>query len=444
MKHLRLPLASSFLIVFLTLIFPLSSASMGYASGSAAATATTTHLNNKFVRINVLNPQGGYLPSNYYTATQLVSLVSSIHQAVGNFNLVGVIQGAGNQGTPNPNATGFSDWSGNLDSFVTALKAASGGEIIAEGNLDVYFGAADMCSNPQPPPPECPASPATFFQDTASLLKFSAVADGERYLMLGSWAPGAFYPYANPNKGFIQNFFQNLTNQGWRHFIIETSPSKSDKRFQAYDYGNAQYAKMGLFFDSSSPSYFNFNQAYVASMQAQEPYINELAAIATQPLGGTSGIGQFVNLSPAQQVTALTDLAGNQAIDSYVFIYPVLVSQGGLSYNPVWDANKVLQPNGQSFLNLITNLMNQYNSLPLSTATSTATAMAPSTATFTPSSSSYATSETTSTSPAIPWLGGYELAFSVLVGLAVLALRRRKHGGKQASSNDLTKSRNSS
>jgi len=383
MKRLRLLLASYFLTVFLTLIFPLSSVSFGYASGSAA---TTMHLNNKFVRIRVLNAQGGYMPSKYYTATQLVSLVSSIHLAVGKFNLVGVIQGAGNQGTPNPAATGFSDWSGNLDSFVTTLKTASGGEIIAEGNLDVYFGASDMCSNPQPGIAGCPPCPACFFSDTASLLKFSAIASGQRYLMLGSWAPGAFYAALKPNQRnqpFIQHFFQNLTTQGWKGFMIETSPSKSETKFKAYDYGNAQYARIGLFFNPPGSSYLYVNQPYIMSMQSQEPYLNghTLAEIETQPMNGTSAISQFTdNLNPTQQVTALTALAENQNSGSYIFVYPVLANQGPNYSGPVWDANKTLQPNGQPFLNLITHLMKKYDSgtepITSSSTTTTTTAIA--------------------------------------------------------------------
>jgi len=305
------------------------------------------------------------MPSKYYTATQLVSLVSSIHQAVGNFNLVGVIQGAGNKGTPNPAATGFSNWSGNLDSFVTALKTASGGEIIAEANLDIYFGANDTCNGPQlRTVNRCPPCPSCFFNDAASLLKFSAIANGQRYLMLGSWTPGAFYAALKPNRTFVQHFFQNLTAQGWKSFIIQNSPPKSSKTFKAYDYGNAQYAKMGIFFDSS-PSHFYINEPYIISMQRRETYLkgHVLAEIATQPMNQTSAIGRFThNLNATQQVAALTALAANQRSEKYIFIYPVLVNQSPDYTGPVWDANKALQPNGQSFLNLITNLMNQYNS----------------------------------------------------------------------------------
>ena len=292
------------------------------------------------------------MPSKYYTATQLVSLVSSIHQAVGDFNLVGVIQGAGNKGTPNPDATGFSDWSGNLDSYVTALKTASGGEIIAAADLDVYFGASDMCNSPRPGTiAGCPPCPSCFFNDAASLLRFSAIANGQRYLMLGSWAPGAFYTALNPNQTFIQRFFQNLTNQGWKDFIIQNSPTKSSTKFKAYDYGNAQYEKIGLFYDPSSPSYFYVNKPYITSMQRIEPYLKGhiLAEIATQPLNQTSAIGQFTNnLNATQQVAALTALAANQSSGRphYIFIYPVLVNQAPSYGGPVWDAGKKLQPNG--------------------------------------------------------------------------------------------------
>jgi len=320
------------------------------------------------------------MPSKYYTATQLVSLVSSIHGAVGNFNLVGVIQGAGNQGTPNPGATGFSDWRGNLDSFVTALQTASGGQIIAEANLDIYFGANDTCNSRQAGTVRgCPPCPACFFNDAASLLKFSAIANGQRYLMLGSWAPGAFYTALKPNRTLIQRFFQNLTNQGWNGFMIENSPAKSFKQFKAYDYGHAQYAKIGLFFDSSAPSYFYVNAPYIKSMQSQEPYLkgHTLAEIATQPLNGTSAIGEFTdNLNATQQVAALTALAVNQKSGKYVFIYPVLANQSPNYGGPVWDAKKRLQPNGQPFLNLITNLMNQYNSGKRTTTTSSTTTTA--------------------------------------------------------------------
>jgi len=349
-----------------TFILLLSSVNLGYASGPAIATTTASKLATKFVRITVLNAQGGYMPSKYYKATQLVSLVSSIHRAVGNFNLVGVIQAAGNKGTPNPAATGFSDWSGNLDSFVSALKTASGGEIIAEANLDVYFGANDTCNGPQLGTVRgCPPCPSCFFNDAASLLKFSAIANGQRYLMLGSWTPGAFYAALQPNRTFVQHLFENLTDQGWKGFIIENSPPKSSEKFKAYDYGDAQYAKMGLFFDSSSTSHFYVNEPYIISMQRQEPYLkgHTLAEIATQPMNQTSAIARFThNLNATQQVAALTALAANQKSEKYIFIYPVLANQGPDYTGAVWDANKVLQSNGQSFLSLITNLMNQYNS----------------------------------------------------------------------------------
>jgi len=310
------------------------------------------------------------MPNKYYTATQLVSLVSSIHRAVGDFNLVGVIQGAGNQGTPNPAATGFSDWtSGNLDSFVTALKTASGGQIIAAADLDIYFGAGEG-----PPCPSC------FFNDAASLLKFTAVAKGQRYLMLGSWEP-AFYQAIKLNQTFVQDFFQNLTNQGWTGFMMENSPPESFTQFKAYDYRNAQYAKMGLFFDPSSASYFYVNEPYITSMQSQEPYLkgHTLAEIATQPMNQTSAIGQFTNdLNSTQQVAALKALAANQNSGHYIFIYPVLVNQAPNYGGPVWDAGKRLQPNGQPFLNLITYLMKKYNSgtKPNTTSSTTTTTTA--------------------------------------------------------------------
>ena len=417
MKRIRLLLTYYFLIVSLTFIFPLSSISHGYA-------ATTTALGTKFVEIRVIDSHGKYTPNSYYTATELVSLVSSIHQAVGSFNLVDIMEVAGNKGTPDPAATGFSDWSGTLDSFVTALKSASGGEILPEADLDVYFGANDVCSNPQPTVPACPPCPSCFFNDAASLLQFSAIAGGQRYLVLDSWAPGAFYTALHPDQTFIQQFFGNLTSQGWRGFIVATSPAKSTTNFAAYDYGNAQYARIGMAFDPSSPSFFYVNEPYINSMQSQEPYLmgHTLAVIESQILRQNSGIGHFINdLNSAQEITALTDLATNQQSGNYVFVYPVLVNQGPLSNygGPVWDANKALQPNGQSFLNLISSLMNQYNSNSI-----TSSSIVTTTSTGSVVASSRVTSQLTGNP--IPGFTVESILLGILVATLIFAYRRRQ------------------
>lgn len=319
-------------------------------SSSTPISRTTTGISppissSKFIEIKAFE-NNNYIAKNNYSANELLSLISSIHSAVGDFNLIRFIRTECASGVIDP-GTSFSDWNGTMDTYFLAVKQACGGEIIPDCDMDIYFGASD-CGGI--------ASPQAFFANSASLLNLSAIANGERYVMLESWAP-SFYSHVSPSQSDIQNFFQKLIGQGWSGFMPQSN-NPGDNSFHDFDYGYAGYQRVGLFDVETSPPYLRVTQNFINSMWQQEPYLHGiLTGIESQILNNSSSIAQFAdNLTLSQQIEALTTVAQNQQSGKYIFIYPVLVNQGANYGGPVWDAKAA------GALNAITNLMNQYNS----------------------------------------------------------------------------------
>lgn len=324
----------------LTTVPPASKTTITKTNGSSAVIPSS-----KFVEIKAFE-NNNYIADKYYSANELLSLISEIHQSVGDFNLIRFIRTECQNGVINPNLNSFSDWNGNMDSYLSSVKDACGGEIIPDCDMDVYFGASDCGSE---------ASPTAFFDNSASLLRLSAISNGLRYVMLESWAP-AFYSKDNPTQSDIRNFFQSLINQGWNGFIPQSN-SPSDGMFHSYDYGYAGYQRVGLFTVQTSSPYLVVTENFINSIWQQEPYLHGiLTGLESQILNNTSTIATFSNeLNSSQQEKALTTVAQNQESGKYIFIYPVLVNQGTNYNGPVWDAK------GSGALALIENLMRTYN-----------------------------------------------------------------------------------
>lgn len=350
-----------------------STASSSSSTSASTPPAETAGLGQKFVEIDAFEVANGatvYTAGNNFTATQLLSLVQQIHSAIGDFNIVGLIGVQCDGGVVQPYltashvlGTGF-DWNGSLNTYVTAIQQAAGGQIIPDA------GANILITNPSNDACDEPPSPASFYGDAASLLTLSAISGGQRYIVLEGW--DSWYANNSPNEATVQNLLQTLQSQGWKGFIPEDNnyantadtPSCSAQYSIAPDYGHASYARNGIFVVNKTSPYAFANYNDICSIKSAEPYLNgivvgiESQLNATDPAYDCGGVQYdyaivaFAQcLTQSQQETALTSLATDQQAHGYIFIYPVVVGQYEVQYNA--------QQAGT--LSLIEQSLNKYN-----------------------------------------------------------------------------------
>ena len=356
---------------------PPSTATSTTSSSSSTAGSTPpaepASLGQKFIEIKAFEVANGateYTAGNNFTATQLLSLVQQIHSAIGNFNMIGFIEVQCDGGVVQPYltashilGTGY-NWNGSLDSYVTAIEQAAGGQIIPDAAAGILITdpSNDACDEPP--------SPASYYADTASLLTLSAISEGQRYIMLGGW--DAWYANNSPNQATVQNLLQTLQSQGWKGFMPEDNnyantadtPSCAAQYSTAPDYGFAGYVRNGIFVVNTTSPYVFANYNDICSIKSAEPYLNgivvgiESQLNATDPAYNCGGVQHdyaivaFAQcLTQSQQETALTSLAANQQAHGYIFIYPVVVGE----YQVQYDAQQA------GTLSLIEQLINEYN-----------------------------------------------------------------------------------
>jgi hypothetical protein len=349
-----------------------STASSSSSTESSTPTALPASLGQKFIEIDAFEVANGateYTAGNNFTATQLLSLIQEIHSAIGNFNIIGFLTVQCDGGVVHPNlmasqiyGTGY-NWNGSLDSYVTAIQQAAGGQIIpnAAASILITDPAEDVCSEP--------ASPASYYADAASLLTLSAISEGQRYIMLEGW--DAWYANNSPSETTVQNLFQTLQSQGWKGFMPEdnyantaATPSCAAQYSNAPDYGYAEYVRNGIFVVNTTSPYVFPNHNDICSIKSAEPYLNgivvgiESQLQATNPAYNCGGVQYdyaivaFARcLTQSQQETALTSLAANQQARGYTFIYPVVVGE----YQVQYDAQQA------GTLSLIQQLISEYN-----------------------------------------------------------------------------------
>jgi len=356
---------------------PPSTATSTTSSSSSTAGSTPAaepaSLGQKFIEINAFEVANGateYTAGNNFTATQLLSLVQQIHSAIGNFNIIGLIRVQCDGGAVQPYltashilGTGY-NWNGSLNSYVTAIEQAAGGQIIPDAAVGILITdpSNDVCDEP--------TSPASFYGDAASLLTLSAISEGQRYIALEGW--DAWYANNSPNEATVQNLLQTLQSQGWKGFMPEDNnyantadtPSCSAQYSIAPDYGYAGYVRNGIFVVNTTSPYAFANYNDICSIKSAEPYLNgvivgiESQLNATDPAYNCGGVQYdyaivaFAQcLTQSQQETALTSLAANQQARGYIFIYPVVVGE----YQAQYDAQQA------GTLSLIESLINEYN-----------------------------------------------------------------------------------
>ena len=320
-----------------------------------------------------------FVAGDSYTATQLLSEIQGIHDAIGDFNLIRFIRPECAGGAVDPSMTaaeiqaapgGYAgnanyDWTGNLDSYFTAVQEACGGQIIPDGSMDVLMEVADKNDCKQP------ASSSAYFQNTASLLQLSAIAGGARYLMLESW--DAWYVNNQVMQGDVTSLFQTLQRQGWNGFMPQDNnpgatgagPSKCSASNAPFpDYGFGGYVRNGLFWVESTPPYLLPHYNTICSIWEAEPYLNGiLLGLESQQQAAPADLaycnGAYNSASSAfagcltvdQRETALTSLAEGQVDNRYILIYPVLVGEHQIEYDALQDGT----------LPFIEGLINQYN-----------------------------------------------------------------------------------
>jgi len=248
----------------------------------------------------------------------------------------------------------------------------------------------------------------------------SSLNPPQTLLSLDNWDDNSFSPDA---KYQAADIITNLKNIGFKGFACGANAA------QGVPNGLATFA----LFDASI-SAFNHFQATLA----EQPSI----MMGLLQYDFPAGIYAQAQQTPDQQAANITTMYQSQGqIGSVPYYYLPYVYWSDIndSYEPMcpcsyaYDATQIFTSpsgpyGGKSIYEITKELMNQYNAITVSPLYT--------------SSSSTVSETTPSSHPAIPWLGGYELALSVLGGLGVLALRRRKRRGKPATSNALPRSRN--
>jgi hypothetical protein len=322
---------------------------------STKVTSTYSGLGDKFIEIKAFNVANGvvkYTAGNNFTATQLLSLVQSIHNAIGNFNIIRFIRVQCDNGIVNPNLTASSisgsgyNWNGTLNSYFTAIQQAAGGQIIPDAGMDILITVPSKNDCGQA------ASPAAFYANTASLLTLSAIGNGQRYVMLEAW--DAWYANNNPSESDVQSLTTTLQSQGWKlmpednnpYANTANTPDCSAQYNIAPDYGYASYVRNGIFVVNTTAPYVFPNYNNICSYLQAEPYLHgiviglESQLQTTNPAyfcGGVQysyAITAFAQcLTVSQQEAALTNLAQNQQKYGYIFIYPVAVGEYLVQYN---------------------------------------------------------------------------------------------------------------
>lgn len=395
-------------------------------SDAMAAGPVNSNIGTKFVEIKAFDQMGAtlqFIAGGYYTATGLLSLVQSIHSAIGNFNLIRFIKvecsgtSASENAPVDPNITGSQirsevysgngstnlnlnfNWNGSLDSYVTAIQQAAGGQIIPDADMNPFFGANNCGGTP---------NPTAFYNNSASLLKLSAIADGQRYLMLESWDPA--YGPSLGNQSSIDTFFQTLEAQGWKGFMPQSNdPDASGQgpkscnaaNYPFSDYGYAGYIRNGLFWINATYPYVFPHFNLICSIWQAEPYLNGVVlGIESQTQQGnysqpycdgayvTAGSAFEGCLTFSQRETALTYLAQNQARYNYTFIYPVVIGDHSIEYDAQQDGT----------LDLMEQLINEYNVPPTTTSTLTTTTRTTTTTISSATSDSSSSSKTSTSS----------------------------------------------
>lgn len=386
-------------------------------SNEAAVTTTNAGgLGTKFIEIKafeVTNNRTEYMAGNNFTATQLLSLVQQIHGAIGNFNIIRFIRVQCNNGTVYPNlmaseiyGSGY-NWNGTLNSYVSAIQQAAGGQIIPDADLDPYFGQTDCGGVPEP---------QQFYDNAASLLTLSAIAKGDRYVMLEAYdawyacpKDGNVCALSHPDETQVVQFFENMTKMGWQGFIPEDNQPNSNtddtlacnvKNNLAPDFGYAGYVRNGIFVINQTSPYVFPNYNNICSYKLAEPYINGIVVGIESQLQPTNlayycggkqynySIQAFAEcLSPSQQEAALTNLARSQASRGFIFIYPVVVGEQQVQY----DAQQA------GTLGLMEQLINVYDSTTQTTTSSSLSSISASSSVPTTMTQNLTTESTTVT-----------------------------------------------
>jgi len=279
-----------------------------------------------------------------------------------------------------------------MDSYLNSVRSAAGGQIIPSLNLDIYTqdqgaGSPTSYCNPRD---RTDCGPHFFYETSLSFLSLGAISsDPQRTVFLDSWDT-----FARNSTAYVRAnaIFQNLTNEGWKHILVkQIGPGyfapPSSAAGQGANVVN-QTKSPYMVPETSMISQMPNNQVHLLYFDRQNK---------ENPNDETSLQVFLQQLSPAQQVVALDNLAAQQADDGYIFAYPVMTYTVflGTTYN--WDANTAVQPNGQSFLKLIESLISLYDGVQTTSTTSTSSTTSQSSST-TSQSSSTSSSTTSSTS----------------------------------------------
>ena len=191
-----------------------------------------------------------------------------------------------------------------------------------------------------------------FFAMTKKLLAFPAGPHPMRHISLDIW--NKFGDEHGWNRDYIVDVFEQLHHQGWKGIGINLCGMPTDAPLDHLDaWGHADFAEVCVSETTWQPS-------HRLDVLARSKSLNTRIVHIDFP----NPMSSFVVLSPDKQASILTELARNQPVDRYTFLYPILET----IVPPKWDANAITTSkngpwHGQTLFGVMRDLMHQYNTL---------------------------------------------------------------------------------
>ena len=342
-------IAFAFVVMALSLsVF--ASQQMVFASQASA----TFHTERVYIEIRALRNYGNWVDPNE-TPSSVINTITEMREATNtSLNLYAIVSGPQSPGQMIKGTTV------GVDDFLLQAKAASGGHIVPELNLNYYTSDIksldlNQKSNYCDPLNATNCGPSWFYQVSEELLNLKAVAiDKNKILELDAWDQFSRDVVVAGLPANTSNVvLATLHSEGWNRILLKTENYFPDN-------GTAHGVVVTTNPQSTSP-YMQPETGMLSKWEGagDKGFVHFDRQNQNSPNPPTALYQFLAVLNPDQQAVALTNLAGLQGHDNYKFVYPIFTYTARDNVTYYWDANTNLQSNGKPFLDLIDNLILQ-------------------------------------------------------------------------------------
>jgi hypothetical protein len=335
------------------LLILVGATSLGLAPVGASASPAGTS-SPAYIEFRVVKNYGNWV-APYETPASAITMITNLRSSIGNrpLNLYAIVSG--------PQSPTEIVGTTTLDNFLLQAKQASGGQIIPDLNLNYYTSdiqslPLNQKSNYCNPKDHTECGPAWFFKVSSELLSLQVISsDPQKTVALDAWDQfNRDIVTAGLPPTTAITVLQQLKAQGWVNLML-----KSENYFP--DQGNAG-AVVATVDDSASTPYTQPELSLISKLPSTDrAFVHFDRQVQNTPNPITALAAFLSTMTRAQRGVGLTNLASLQSADKYTFIYPVLTYTARDTVPYTWDASVSKQSTGQPFLNLIAQLIVQYN-----------------------------------------------------------------------------------